>query len=110
MTWVRPTERCDDGFTSILFDAFYVINDGDEAVIVDIDVSFAGDGYLHLMDETFDPDSPADSCLFGDDDTGGFTTSALHGMTIPAGAVRVIAVSSFSSRPIGSYSGTIVAR
>ena len=110
MTWVRPSARCDDGFGDRFFDGFWFINPFDVPVVIDIEVSFGGDGYLHLLEGTFAPEDPTSTCLFGNDDSGGFTTSALTGMTIPAGATRVIAVSSFGAPAIGGYTGTITVR
>jgi cysteine-rich repeat protein len=110
LTWTRPSARCEDGFGDRLFDAYWFVNPFDISVTIDIDVTFSADGYLHLLKGTFSPEDPTATCLFGNDDSSALMSSALRAMTVPAGATRVIAVSSFSPPAIGAYTGTISVR
>ena len=85
-------------------------NPSDEDVTIDINVAFSGDGYLWVYDTFFDPSTPRDRCINGNDDSGGLSNSALLGIVVPAGETIVIVVSSFSSgggSAIGPYTLTV---
>ena len=76
---------------------------------VSVTVSWAGDGYLHLLRAPFDPEGAHD-CIAGNDDIAGGDTSGsqLLNLTIQPGEEVVVVTSTFNRLdPIGPYQVTI---
>lgn len=108
--WLRPTETCGAGPEERrFFEAFALVNDSAVLRSVDLDGTFAADGFLHLYTSAFQPRQPLVGCVTGNDNLGGQPNqSGLRDIAVPPGTRVVVVVSTAApATALGAFSITV---
>ena len=102
--WNRPGAGCEIGNRPGRFYKTYtVVNNTGMDMFIDVTASWGDfDGYLHVYNPPFNPES-ADNCIVGDDDFGGVSGSQITDIEIDAGQRLVIVASGYGADVTGEF-------
>ncbi len=107
-TFNRPESSCialDPGSTAVAYDTITFTNTTASNATITLTMgdvgapascATAGDTFLFMYNDVFNPATPLANCALANDDTNGLC-SMLSGVSIPAGAVRVFVLTSYAN-------------
>lgn len=104
--WRRPSEFCGSAASSrFFFEPFAIVNESAVQQTVRLDATFAGDGYLHIYEPSFQALSPLTGCIFGNDNfQNNSMRSVLDFLVMAPGEVLIVVVSTAApNEAIGDF-------